>query len=327
MSYLNQGGILSATFNPLAPTNNVTPTVEYLVVGGGGAGGGYATCVKGSAGGGGAGGFLTNSAYTVTAGTTYNVVVGQGGAWNLGQSATGGSGGNSSFGTGSAVYTAATSGTITAYGGGYGGHAQGQAGGSGGSGGGGGQGGNGGAGTSCQGYAGANSSCSYGGGGGGGAGGVGRYALHMGGIGGPPVVSNITGYPVMYAAGGGGASDARVCRSCTPGSSSWAHWNFGGGHIGGNGAWGMGFTPYINAYAGSNPMNHTGSGGGGALGTGSAVCSKYSGSQGTSGAAGIVVIRYPQNYNPPTSVIGATLSFAQGYRIYTWTVSSGSITF
>jgi hypothetical protein len=47
--------------------------VEYLVVAGGGGGGGYG-------GGGGAGGYRTASGFSVTAGDTYTVTVGAGGA-------------------------------------------------------------------------------------------------------------------------------------------------------------------------------------------------------------------------------------------------------
>ena len=53
---------------------SATPTVDYLVVAGGGGGGNNA------AGGGGAGGFRTANGFSVTAGTTYTVTIGAGGA-------------------------------------------------------------------------------------------------------------------------------------------------------------------------------------------------------------------------------------------------------
>ena len=86
-------GILNALFASLAGPQNVTviqsftatgewvcPTgvteVEYLVVAGGGGGGGYGGC-------GGAGWYRTASGFSVTAGDTYTVTVGAGGAGSL----------------------------------------------------------------------------------------------------------------------------------------------------------------------------------------------------------------------------------------------------
>jgi hypothetical protein len=49
-----------------------------------------------------------------------------------------------------------------------------------------------------------------------------------------------------------------------------------------------------------------------------------------SGGSGIVIIRYPANFDPPASVVGTLQgvqgSIANGYRVYIWT-SSGTITF
>jgi hypothetical protein len=45
------------------------------------------------------------------------------------------------------------------------------------------------------------------------------------------------------------------------------------------------------------------------------------------GGSGIVIIRYPDNYDAAASTTGSpTVTVSGGYRIYTWT-SSGSITF
>jgi len=48
---------------------------------------------------------------------------------------------------------------------------------------------------------------------------------------------------------------------------------------------------------------------------------------GGSGGSGVVVIRYPNTYNAPTSIVGSpSVTNTGGYRIYQWN-SSGSITF
>jgi hypothetical protein len=68
--------------------------VDYLVVAGGGSG---AYGGSGGNGGGGAGGFLTGTALSVTAGTTYTVTVGAGGAAVVSGPANGNNGSNSVF--------------------------------------------------------------------------------------------------------------------------------------------------------------------------------------------------------------------------------------
>lgn len=75
---------------------NVT-TVTLLIVAGGGGGGGD------TGGGGGAGGVVWNSAFTVTPGTAYNVVVGAGGTGGQTGEQNGTNGGLSSFGSLSAT--------------------------------------------------------------------------------------------------------------------------------------------------------------------------------------------------------------------------------
>ena len=80
----------SNTFVPPAGVQSVS----LLIVGGGGAGGGGSW-----AGGGGAGSVLYSASYSVTAGTTYNIAVGAGGAGTTGGRSNGGSGGASTFGS------------------------------------------------------------------------------------------------------------------------------------------------------------------------------------------------------------------------------------
>ena len=84
-------------------------TAEVLVVGGGGGGGGHYF-----SGGGGAGGIVYCASYPVTAGTTYNILVGLAGAGGLSTGGPGDLGGNTSFGP--AV------GAMVAWGGGGGGY-------------------------------------------------------------------------------------------------------------------------------------------------------------------------------------------------------------
>lgn len=171
---------------------NVTPTVEYLVVGGGGAGG--RSPLQGYGGGGGAGGFRTATGFAVSSGSAITVTVGAGGTG--GGSSTPTSGSNSVFST------------ITAAGGGSGNTVttNGSAGVAGGSGGGG-TGGGGGAGNTpstspSQGNNGASGTTAGNGGGGGGASAAG--SSQNGGAG---TASSISGSSVTYAGGGGGGSN------------------------------------------------------------------------------------------------------------------------
>jgi hypothetical protein len=171
---------------------NVTPTVEYLVVGGGGAGGRVPGTGYGS--GGGAGGFRTATGLAVTAGSAITVTVGAGGTG--GGTSTPTSGSNSVFGS------------ITSAGGGSGNTAAannsaGVAGGSGG----GGTGGGGGAGNTpstspSQGNNGASGTSGGNGGGGGGA-----SAAASAQNGGAGTASSISGSSVTYAGGGGAGSN------------------------------------------------------------------------------------------------------------------------
>jgi hypothetical protein len=303
--------------------------VEVLIVAGGGGGG------MDMGGGGGGGGVIYNSSYSVTPGSDITVTVGAGGygaprggggyrtdgagpqnnAHQFNISAT--SGGNSVFGS------------LTAIGGGYGGssywgytpnYGYGATGGSGGGasgyrGGIGTVGTRGAAGTSGQGFAGGGGSTYYAGGGGG-AGGVGATGPSKAN-GGPGVR-----YPSMspyYFGGGGGGS---------PYSSSVG----GDGGIGGGGGGAIG-TTYGGAglnngspgggggpnqwaqRAGGNAGANTGGGGGGG--------SHYNRTnQGGEGGSGIVIVRY----FGPQKAIGGTVSSVDGYTLHTFT-TVGSNTF
>jgi hypothetical protein len=256
------------------PAANAPPTVEYLVVGGGGAGGGTPG-VDHRGGGGGGGGFVTGFT-SVTAGTSYNVVVGAGGSAQTGT--VGSNGESSSFNN------------KTALGGGGGGMASvGTAGGSGGGGGAQSTAGNFGGGAATQpgsasgglgnngGTGGTDSSTYRNGGGGGGAGAAGGSANGSNKVdGGAGAASGISGTTVFYAGGGGGGGSTGV----------------GGAGGGGN----------ANTATGINNPGAPGTpntGGGGAGG------SAFS-APGGAGGSGIVIIRYSASYASPSETVGAT---------------------
>ncbi|MEI7750005.1 MAG: pilus assembly PilX N-terminal domain-containing protein [Candidatus Moraniibacteriota bacterium] len=273
---------------------SATPSVEYLVVAGGGGGG------TTFAGGGGAGGLLTNTGYAVSVGSPISVVVGGGGAGDTGVGYGGkaSNGGNSSFGS------------ITAIGGGGGaGSGSGVAGGSGGGALAGSYAGeHGGAGISGQGYKGGDNlyvspGNGGGGGGGGGAGAVGgASSTRNGAAGGVGISSSISGTATYYAGGGGGSC------SNNSGYSGGAGGAGGGGAGGGYGAAGTAGAPNT---------------GGGAGGTANFT------SVGAAGGSGIVIIRYPNTYPNAVSTTGSpTVTNTGGYKIYKWTtVGTWSITF
>jgi hypothetical protein len=153
-------------------------------------------------------------------------------------------------------------------------------------------------------------------------------------MGGPPIVSNITGYPRPYAAGGGGTgkqcmyNGSGICSGSARGKR-YGYWGFGGGNIGGCAAVNSAAYAYITSKPASMPYQNTGSGGGGSIGVCIKGCSRNqsNGGMASPGAAGIVIIRYPQQYNPAANTTGSPyITYAAGYRIYTW-INSGTITF
>lgn len=328
------GYITAANTNTIYNTQQiggltVTPSVEYLVVGGGGS----SSCYAGA----GAGGVLYGPAYTVTQGTTYNVVVGAGGTIsvinNCGYISANGN--NSSFGTGVATYSLnATSGTVTAYGGGragggYLGSGNGYAGGSGG---GGSRCAGGATLNSCQGHAGApgNGAGSYDSGSGGGFayGPCGNYNISPCGGGG--LTTNILGYP--YGVGGGGGGGAYEALGVAGGSGGGGSANCCAFYTGAGGQQNRPKpVPGFNGTSAgnSNGTPYTGGGAGGyhiwgnlyyLSGHTNTVSAGYGGS-------GIVIIRYPSYYALPAATTGSpTLTYNSGFRIYTW-INSGSITF
>ena len=288
-------GAITEVAPPTTMTITPNSAIDYLVVAGGGSGGNR------DGGGGGAGGYLTASAYSVTAGIPMTVTVGSGGAALVANTvATGNNGTNSSF----AVSTA-----IGGGGGGYYSQVSGLAGGSGGGGGNTASGSSsGGAGTAGQGNAGGGASGgtpSYAGGGGGGAGAVGGAgSASAGGIGGVGLASSITGTSTYYAGGGGGGTDN------TGGAAVGGAGGSGGGGQGGYGNSGSGYVDGVNGTV------NTGGGGGGA---GWITASG-------AGGSGVVIIRQADT-NPVATTTGSpTITTSGGYRIYKFT-ASGTITF
>jgi hypothetical protein len=186
--------------------------------------------------------------------------------------------------------------SITSTGGGKGGYRA--AGSNGGSGGGGGEGPNsGGNGTPGQGNNGGNGWPSFNSaGGGGGAGAIGQDApsINQGGAGG----NGSTAFDGIVYAGGGGGGNYNTSTSGGAGGT-------GGGGKGGGGS--------IAGFAGTT---NTGGGGGGG---GAAQL-------GGNGGSGIVIVRYPNNYDDAVSTTGSpTFTNTGGYKIYKFT-GSGSIT-
>lgn len=278
-------------------TPTFTGTVQVLVVAGGGGG------AASHGGGGGAGGFIFNSAFPVTSGTSYPITVGAGGTTNpYGNFANNGS--NSVFSS------------ITATGGGGGGYwDQGgndsRSGGSGGGAGSAGQDGSrfrvsGGVGTQGQGFPGGSGTRfnrqgdnAHLSGGGGGAGGPGKHASDnredaIVADGGPGAATNILG-EVLYFGGGGGAGP---------------HLSPGGAGNGGLGGGGGGGAHHGNPRMPPNFPLLYGRGGGQALNTGQPGVSQTTGGNAGAntgggggggnngdtnhqgGGSGIVIVRY-----------------------------------
>lgn len=294
------GNTVTRTFTNTGTTSWTAPddvtSVEVLVVaGGGGAGGSIG-------GGGGGGGVIYESSYSVVPGNSYTVTVGNGGAGGAATAGgAGAKGGDSVFGSLTAVGggggSGQTSGAPTI--GGSGGGSSNQ------------DGINGAAGTSGQGYAGGNglgAAPNYGGGGGGGAGGAGgngsATSQGNGGVGLQfPQFASVGGSPAGWFGGGGAGG-------------SYAGGSRGSGGTGGGGAGG--------AISGNSPglagVANTGGGGGSAFYTGSYIA-------GATGGSGIVIVRYETaleedtestlpnglvSYWPLDEESGSTLSDATG---------------
>jgi hypothetical protein len=268
-------------------------SVEYLIVAGGGGGG---------LGGGGAGGVLYNATLSANIGTAYTVTIGAGGVAAAGEATISYAGNNSVFAT------------LTAIGGGAGGHLAGGWTGTGGSGGGRPRDGgtsaltNNTTGQGSPGGAAGGNSC--GGAGGGGGAGMKGYdsisdcgALRTGNIsrGGDGVASSINGTSTYYAGGGGGAFESTNGTNATGG--------LGGGGTG---------SLAVHANTGvTSATANTGGGGGGAQGA-----------AGT-GGSGIIILKYPATFTASFSagVTTSTSGPANGYKVSTITAGTGTVTF
>jgi hypothetical protein len=265
----------AGSYTWVAPTGANRADVLIVAGGAGGSGPGNRT-----GGGGGGGGVRYQAAMTITAGTSYSVVVGAGGTGGIGSDLgiKGANGGNSQF---TASYVAVGGGgggtwnTVTTEGSGK----------SGGSGGGIWHGsGAPGAGTAGQGYAGGavsggfvdNGSVTlFGGTGGGGAGAVGGNPSSAGGgAGGTGIANSITGTAVYYGAGGGGSFQSLAGQN-RPG---------GAGGTGGGGVGARSANDTVSIQGGDATGYGGGGGGGGGGGT--------AGVRGGNGFGGIVVIKY-----------------------------------
>ena len=282
----------SGIFNPA-----FSGTIEVLVVAGGGGGG------MDMGGGGGGGGVISNTSFSVTAGTPLTVTVGAGGFGGPAGSGgyrTDGAGpqpGGHQFTVSATNGSNSVFGSLTAVGGGYGGssyfgytpnNGYGNAGGSGGGASGYSDGNTGrqGTGTAGQGNDGGGSTGQYYSGGGGGA----AAAGSNGGTpnGGAGVLNSILDLPLYWGGGGGGASYSSGqggnggiggggggANGTTTGGAGYNNGSPGGG--GGGGMWAQ--TP------GGNGGQYTGGGGGGG--------SHYNATnKGGEGGSGIVIVRY-----------------------------------
>jgi hypothetical protein len=280
------------------PKNYNLTEVEVLVVAGGGGGGAR------HAGGGGGGGVIHNRNFAVTPGSAITVTVGAGGIGD-GRPGNGATGASGAVGTngGNSVF-----GSLTAIGGGVGAsYSVRTSGVSGGSGGGSWGALNFASGTAGQGNAGGggypignNYTETAGGGGGAGSSGVdGGTSSNQPGAGGLGLLFNISGSVQFYAAGGGAGAN-----------------RLGGSALGGSGIGGNGGT--TSSLAGVAGVSNTGSGGGGAAYNGFPGSS----ADGGAGGSGIVIVRY----QGPQKAIGGTVTSVGGYTIHTFT-TVGSTTF
>jgi hypothetical protein len=322
-------------------TPSFTGTIEILVVAGGGGGG------SDMGGGGGAGGVISSRSVSVTANSPVTVTVGAGGtgapAGQGGHATTKGTnGGNSVFGSNTAIGGGAAGTSYYTFGNSFGN--------SGGSGGGGSGYNNGvtpalstgtgfgasGTGTAGQGNRGGWGNNSYYSGGGGGAGGAGADGNNTPN-GGPGVLNGILNRNLYWGGGGGGAAYTLA--------------NGGNGGIGGGGGGAVGVTTGGTGYNNGSPggggapgsqTNTPGGNGGQNTGGGGGGGSHYNfTNQGGDGGSGIVIVRYNSSLGSSTG--GAVISLGNmalcldasnpqsniGNRSVinwnSWTVGSGSV--
>lgn len=299
---------------PRVKTINVAApySVEYLIIGGGGGGGGGASYNL-EGGGGGAGGVLQGTT-SIASLVSHTFTIGNGGARNNATYPStgywaGGNPGNPSLALGLTALPGGPGGTAGT------GNANPGPAGNWGSGGGGAtqNGGPGAAGTAGQGFAGG-SAASQQGGGGGGAGGTATsmpayngYGTINGGIG---ITSSITGVATKYAGGGGGSGG-----SSNQGGNYYP--SVEGGYLAG-GLYGGGYgysslqAPYNTGASNGTP--NTGAGGGGG---------------GGGGGSGIIVIAYSALQDVLNIGPGLTYTYSTtarpGYRVYTFTAGSGTV--
>ena len=280
-------------------------SADYLVIAGGGGGGNGQSGNNGGAGGG-AGGYRTTSG-TSGANSTAESKINIAGTFTVTVGAGGGSGTNGS----NSVLS-----TITSTGGGGGPNSTDNNGNAGGSGsgasnvygntnlktGGAGTANQGSSGGSNTGYSGGNRATPAGGGASAAGGTNGSGSSGTGGAGGAGLSNSLTGSAVTRGGGGGGGSyDGE---GGAPGS--------GGGGQGG-----------VWSSAPSAGSANTGGGGGGGAG-------KYGGtSAGQNGGSGIVVLKYPDWAAALSSISGGltySTSTSGGYRLYTFTAGTGTVT-
>lgn len=317
MSLQYPGGVISATYNPLAQALQV----DYMVVAGGGAGGGVTNNAAISPGGG-AGGILIGYNYDIRPGIAYTATVGAGGA---GVSADrGGNGGDSSWNT-SAVGGGST---ITSTGGGGGGGAATNTGGNGGSGGGGYGSAASGTGVSGQGNAGSAYIYASGSGGGGGAGsqprrfvvnataGYSDTKIMHGGAG-------IYGFDGQLYAGGGAAGGGPFANY--PNSINVSLVSFGGKGGGANCNPGTGYVSSSGNLLGN--AGEPGTGGGGSGVSAGFTATNMRALPGGNGGGGAVVVRTLASLNPAVSVTGSPVVRIIGNYRYYYFYATGTITF
>lgn len=248
-------GYINGAWHKFLTANQNVFSMDYVLVAGGGAGGNGGVAML-SAGAGGGGGIIRSSVlgqFSMTPGTTYNIVVGAGGA------------------SGSTSGSNTTAFGFTAVGGGRGGTFGSTSGLAGGSGGGAGSiaGAVGGAGTSGQGFAGAGPTGASSGGGGG------ASAAASGLNGGAGVSSALTGSTIYYSGGGGGGA-----------------YDGASGGIAGVGGAGTGGDSQFVTRNGGNGTANTGGGGGGGSTLQSTNGAEGVGSGGN-GGSGVVVLSIP----------------------------------